>query len=126
MTCRTEDPLMVAGDLKMLQRTVANLVDNAITYTPAPGQVDIRAFRDKTDNARIIVVVEDSGVGIDQADLPKIFDRFFRCDQSRASGGAGLGLSLAQAIVHAHAGTIQVVSEPEKGSAFTVSLPPMH
>jgi heavy metal sensor kinase len=126
MTCRTDDPLMVAGDLKMLQRTVANLVDNAISYTPAPGQVDIRAFRDKTDGARITVVVEDSGVGIDQADLPKIFDRFFRCDQSRASGGAGLGLSLAQAIVHAHAGTIQVVSRPGKGSAFTVSLPPMH
>ncbi|MGA6926646.1 MAG: ATP-binding protein [Desulfosarcina sp.] len=126
MSCQTPDCLMVNGDLKMLQRTMANLVDNAIKYTPAPGSVDIRAFRDmKGPGERIQVSLTDSGVGIAAQDLPKIFDRFFRCDQSRAAGGSGLGLSLAKSIAHAHGGEINVESYLGKGSVFTFSLPPM-
>jgi heavy metal sensor kinase len=116
------DMLVVRGDLKMLQRAVANLVDNAIKYTPAPGNIDIRGFRDK--NVEMITVsIKDSGIGIDTEDLPKIFNRFFRCDQSRASGGFGLGLSLARAIAHVHGGEIDVESSPGIGSVFTFCLP---
>jgi signal transduction histidine kinase len=116
------EPLMVEGDLKMLQRAMANLVDNAIKYTPSPGDIDIRGFRDK-DNEKINVSIKDSGIGIDTEDLPKIFNRFFRCDQSRAAGGSGLGLSLARAIAHVHGGEIHVESTLGNGSVFTFSLP---
>jgi heavy metal sensor kinase len=114
--------LMVRGDLKMLQRAVANIVDNAIKYTPSPGNIDIRGFRDK-DVEMINVSITDSGIGIDTEDLPKIFNRFFRCDQSRATGGFGLGLSLARAIAHVHGGEINVESAIGVGSVFTLCLP---
>ena len=104
---------------------MANLVDNAIKYTPAPGNIDIRGFHDMKDTERINISIEDSGVGIDKDDLPKIFNRFFRCDQSRATGGSGLGLSLAKAIARAHHGEIDVASTPGKGSVFILRLPGM-
>ena len=116
------DVLMVKGDLKMLQRAVTNIVDNAIKYTPSPGNIDIRGFRDK-DVEMINVSITDSGIGIDTEDLPKIFTRFFRCDQSRATGGFGLGLSLARAIAHVHGGEINVESSLGNGSVFTFCLP---
>jgi heavy metal sensor kinase len=125
LTCDTPDSLMVEGDLRLLQRTLANLVDNAIKYTPAPGNIDICAFRDMKVPERINISIEDTGIGINTDDLPKIFDRFFRCDQSRATGGSGLGLSLAKAIARAHGGEIDVASTPGKGSVFTLRLPPM-
>ncbi len=116
------DVLMVSGDLKMLQRAVANIVDNAIKYTPSPGNIDIRGFRDK-DVEMINVSITDSGIGIDVENLPKIFNRFFRCDESRATGGFGLGLSLARAIAHVHGGDIHVESSIGVGSVFTLCLP---
>ena len=125
LTCETPEPLMVEGDLKMLQRAMANLVDNAIKFTPASGNIDIRGFRDMKGIERINISIKDSGVGIDNEDLPKIFNRFFRCDQSRATGGSGLGLSLARAIAHAHRGEISVVSTLGNGSVFTFCLPRM-
>ena len=125
LTCEAPETLMVKGDLKMLQRAMANLVDNAIKYTPAPGDIDIRGFRDKITE-KISVSIKDSGVGIDGKDLPKIFNRFFRCDQSRATGGSGLGLSLAKAIALAHGGEITVESASGKGSVFSFCLPRMH
>jgi heavy metal sensor kinase len=126
ISCDTPESLMMEGDLKMLQRAMANLVDNAIKYTPRAGHLDIRAFHDTENKDRINVSVKDSGVGIDPEDLPKIFDRFFRCDQSRTAGGSGLGLSLAQTIAHAHHGEIWVTSTKGKGSVFTFSLPLCH
>jgi heavy metal sensor kinase len=126
ISCDTPESLMMEGDLKMLQRAMANLVDNAIKYTPPAGHLDIRAFHDTENKDRINVSVKDSGVGIDPEDLPKIFDRFFRCDQSRTAGGSGLGLSLAQTIAHAHHGEIWVTSTKGKGSVFTFSLPLCH
>jgi heavy metal sensor kinase len=125
MTCEAPDSLMMEGDLKMLQRAMANLVDNAIKYTPAPGRIDICADGDEKQSQRIHVAVKDSGIGIDSADLPKIFNRFFRCDQSRTTSGAGLGLSLAGAIARAHGGEIDVQSTVGKGSVFTLNLPRM-
>lgn len=125
LTCQTPDTLMVEGDLRMLQRAMANLVDNAIKYTPTPGNIDIRGFLDMKHAEKINVSIVDSGVGIDTEDLPKIFNRFFRCDQSRATGGSGLGLSLARAIAHAHRGEINVESTLGEGSVFTLCLPRM-
>ncbi|MEE4111455.1 MAG: HAMP domain-containing sensor histidine kinase, partial [Desulfobacteraceae bacterium] len=122
MTGDVPDVLMVRGDLKMLQRAVANLVDNAIKYTPSPGNIDIRGFHD--NHLKMInISIKDSGIGIDPEDQPKIFNRFFRCDQSRATGGFGLGLSLARAIAHVHGGEIQVESAMGVGSVFTFRLP---
>ena len=126
LSCKTPESLMIEGDLKMLQRTMANLVDNAIKYTPVPGRVSVRASEDPEDEGRINVCVSDSGIGIDDSDLPKLFDRFFRCDQSRSMGGSGLGLSLAQAIAHAHHGEIRVTSTKGQGSVFTLDLPRRH
>lgn len=123
MTFETPDVLRVTGDLKMLQRAITNLLDNAVNYTPAPGDIEICLWREKEDSGRFHLSIKDSGVGIHKDDLPRIFDRFFRCDQSRAIGGAGLGLSLARAIAMAHGGDIQVTSTLGKGSCFTLSLP---
>jgi signal transduction histidine kinase len=123
MTCATPDALMVEGDLRMLQRAMANLVDNAIKYTPAPGRIDIRGFLGMKATEWVNVSIKDSGVGIDKDDLPRIFDRFYRCDQSRATSGSGLGLSLARSIAHAHGGAIDIESTSGKGSVFTLRLP---
>jgi signal transduction histidine kinase len=110
----------------MLQRAIANLFDNAIKYTPPPGHVDVRVFRDAKHEHKINISVKDSGIGIDNQDLSKIFNRFFRCDQSRTASGSGLGLSLAQAIARAHHGEIRVVSVKGEGSVFTLNLPDHH
>ncbi len=121
--CDTMPELMVRGDRRLLQRAVANLVDNAIKYTPPSGRVDIFGFHDMKDIERINVSVRDNGLGIDASDLSKIFDRFFRCDQSRATDGAGLGLSLARVIARAHGGEVTAGSRPGQGSVFTLTLP---
>ena len=117
------DSLMVKGDLKMLQRAMANLLDNAIKYTPPPGRIDIDGYRDMKDAPTVTIAVRDSGVGIGADDLPRIFNRFVRCDQSRTAGGAGLGLSLARAVAHAHGGDIEVDSIIGAGSDFNLRLP---
>ena len=121
--CDIPDCLPVDGDLKMLQRAVANLLDNAIKYTPTGGKIDICGYHDKRHKERVAVSITDSGIGISPNDRNKIFDRFYRCDQSRTAGGSGLGLSLANAIAQAHQGEIIVESTPGKGSTFTFCLP---
>jgi signal transduction histidine kinase len=113
-------PLAVQGNLRRLQRVVANLVDNAITYTPAGGSVRLRLHR---EGAEVVLTVEDTGIGISAADLPRVFERFFRVDASRSTPGHGLGLTLAQALVSAHGGRIAAFSELGKGSRFCVHLP---
>jgi heavy metal sensor kinase len=124
MSCSTPDSLSYYGDLRMLQRMVGNLVDNALKYTPSGGRVDLAAGQNQ---GNIIITVKDSGVGISSADQSHIFKRFFRCDASRshdtARSGAGLGLSLCQAIAHAHGGAITVDAAPGRGSLFSVTLP---
>jgi signal transduction histidine kinase len=105
----------------MLQRIIANLLDNAVKYTPRGGRVTIRV-EGKTD-ANVHITITDTGVGISPENLPHIFERFFRCDHSRSKSGAGLGLSLAKALAQAHRGEIQVNSRPGQGTTFTVILP---
>lgn len=112
--------LWVQGRLNSLQRMVANLLDNAIKFTPPHGTVDVSlACRDR----RIILEIRDTGIGIDAKKLPHIFERFYRGDESRSTAGNGLGLSLAQAAARLHKGSISVQSTPQKGSTFTVTLP---
>lgn len=114
------EPLSVLGDLPRLQRVMANLLDNAIKYTAAGGRVSLAA---RANGSRVIIEVTDTGAGIPPAEIPRIFDRFYRGDKSRSAPGSGLGLSLALAVVRAQGGDITVSSEPGRGSTFAVSLP---
>jgi signal transduction histidine kinase len=110
----------VAADRTRLEQVAANLIDNAVKYTPHGGHVDVQVRREEgTASLR----VHDTGPGIAPDELPRIFDRLFRGDTSRAERGLGLGLSLVRAVVEAHGGTVDVVSEPGRGSTFSVVLP---
>lgn len=111
---------LVPGDRPRLQRVMANLLDNALKYTPAGGRVVISLSE---SDSRVQLTIADTGVGISAPELPRIFERFYRCDRSRGKGGNGLGLSLALAIVHAHGGDLTVTSSPGHGSTFTLALP---
>ncbi len=110
----------VYGDIHGLQRLVVNLLDNAVKYTPPGGTVTVSV---NEHQGQVVISVEDTGVGISQDDLPRIFTRFYRCDQSRSQTGVGLGLSLAKAIARTHGGSITATSVLGKGSKFTVILP---
>ena len=114
-------PHHINGDARMLQRMVANLLDNAIRYTPRGGRIDIAL--QPLPSGDVEMVFQDTGIGIREEDLSRIFDRFYRCDPSRSASGTGLGLSLAQAIAKAHGGGITVRSEAGRGSTFKVTLP---
>jgi len=110
------------GDKTKLQQLFSNLIDNAIKYTPAGGEINLSL---KKQPDQIEVMVKDSGIGIPENELPHIFDRFYRVEKSRskATGGTGLGLSICKWIVKAHQGEIKAESTPGKGSAFTIILP---
>jgi signal transduction histidine kinase len=110
----------VMGDGTRLEQVAANLIDNAVKYTSPGGRVDVEVT---SEAGQAILRVRDTGVGIPPDELPRIWDRLFRGDSSRAERGLGLGLSLVKAIVEAHGGTVEVASEPGRGSTFTVSLP---
>jgi signal transduction histidine kinase len=112
--------LRVTADRFRLRQVIANLLDNAIKYTPCGGRIKLRVCQ-RAQQA--ILVVEDTGVGIALADLPHIWDRLYRGDRSRTERGLGLGLSLVKAVVMAHQGAVEVSSTPDSGSVFTVSLP---
>lgn len=117
-----EQAVLVRADRELLQQAIANLVTNACKYTPAGGQVNVQLF---TRFRQAVIQVEDTGIGISEADLPHIFDRFYRANQSRSkeSGGTGLGLAIAQQILTAHRGTLTVQSVEGKGSIFRMTLP---
>jgi signal transduction histidine kinase len=115
-----EPGLAVRADRDRLRQILANLVDNAVKYTPPGGRVTVAATR---DGSNVRLEVSDTGTGIAAHDLPRIWDRLYRGDQSRAERGIGLGLSLVRAIVTAHGGTVEVATQPGEGSRFTVTLP---
>ena len=117
-----EQPAIYCADPELLQQAVRNLLNNAFKYTPSGGTVHLRLF---TQVRRVIIQVEDDGIGIPAASLPHIFDRFYRVDtvRSRQTGGFGLGLSIAQQIVQAHKGQITAHSVVGQGSTFQISLP---
>ena len=110
-------PVPSKAHAEALRRVLCILLDNAIKFTPA-GSVSISVSQQT-------VVISDTGIGIPAAEIPKIFERFYRIskDRSRATGGAGLGLSIAHWIIARHGGQIKVESTPQKGSTFSVILP---
>jgi signal transduction histidine kinase len=101
-------------------RVLQNLLVNAVRHTPPDGTVRIEAVN---DDRRLTVAVEDTGEGIDEGDLPRVFEPFFRADPARQGSGTGLGLALAQRIVQAMGGAIRVESEPHVGTRFAIELP---
>ena len=114
--------VQVEGDRTRLQQVIVNLIDNAIKYTQEGGEVQISARKEETI---AVLEVSDNGPGIPAECLPHVFERFYRADKarSRASGGAGLGLSIVKAICAAHGGDVEVSSQDGRGSSFRVELP---
>ena len=112
--------LMVLGDPTMLRRVLANLIDNAVKYTPAGGEVFVSA---KRVDCEVALIVRDNGPGIAADDHPKIWDRLYRSDRSRATHGLGLGLSFVRAIVESQGGRVECESIPGKGATFRAFLP---
>ncbi|MBI5605500.1 MAG: HAMP domain-containing protein [Deltaproteobacteria bacterium] len=120
LDCEMPEESRLQGDTRMIQRLLSNLLDNAIKYTLPGGLVTV-SLKEREEDLEIMV--QDTGIGISQEELPRIFERFYRCDQSRSQEGIGLGLSLARAIARAHGGDIQITSLLNQGSTFTVTLP---
>jgi signal transduction histidine kinase len=118
----TEENVCVGGDRTRLQQVIANLIDNAIKYTQEGGAIEVRV---QNQAGKAVLEVVDNGVGIAATAIRHVFERFYRVDKarSRASGGAGLGLSIAKSICGAHSGEICVSSEEGRGSCFRVELP---
>lgn len=112
----------VSADVGLIERVLVNLVENAITHTPAGGTVTLGLERgDRQGEQGVVVRVEDTGAGIAPEDLPRVFDRFYR-GGGRSRAGAGLGLAIAQRILALHGSTIRVESEPDRGAAFSFRL----
>jgi signal transduction histidine kinase len=112
--------LQVSADRNRLRQVLANLLDNALKYTPGGGRV---AIHGRHAGPYDVITVADSGIGIPPDELPHIWDRLYRGDKSRSTRGLGLGLSLVKAIVEAHRGTVEVESAPGAGARFTIQLP---
>lgn len=108
------------GDPTRLRQVVANLVDNAVKYTPAGGKVTLAA---ETRENRVFISVRDTGPGIPAEEQDKIWQRLYRGDHSRSQRGLGLGLAMVKALVEAHGGRVTVANQPAGGAAFTVELP---
>ena len=110
------DPWWVVGEGSALERAMTNLLDNAAKWSPPDGVVTIRI-------AEGVLTVDDEGQGISDADLPHVFDRFYRAEESRSMPGSGLGLSIVRQVVERHSGSVTAGRCPSGGSRFTVRLP---
>ena len=112
----------IFGDETQLISMFTNLVDNAVKYTPPGGRVEVVG---DSESSEITIRISDSGIGIPEAKIPRIFERFYRVDKARskATGGTGLGLSIVRHVAENHGGRVTVESSPGEGSTFTVYLP---
>ena len=111
---------MIQGNKEMMSQVWVNLLDNAIKFTKKEGWVHLTM---KMDEGKIRVEIKDTGCGISEEALPRIFDKFYQADTSHATRGNGLGLSMVKKIVELHEGTISCESEIDKGTTFLISLP---
>ena len=118
-----KDELLINADISMMKQTARILCDNAKKYTPAGNSIALRVFRNERSES--CFEIQDTGIGIDEKDIPLIFDRFFRSDpaRTRETGGTGLGLSIAKWIVERHNGHFEVISYKDIGTRITVCLP---
>jgi signal transduction histidine kinase len=114
--------VIVTGDWERLTQLLRNLLENALNHTPPDTRIDVRLRR---SDSMAQLVVADSGPGIGIEHLPHIWDRFYRVDRARSRklGGTGLGLAIVKYIAEAHGGNAHVVSEPARGTTFTILLP---
>ena len=112
----------VRGDETQLTSMFSNLVDNAVKYTPPGGRVDVTGG---FEGSEVVIRISDTGIGIPESKLPRIFERFYRVDKARSkeTGGTGLGLSIVKHVAENHGGRVAVESTPGEGSTFTVYLP---
>lgn len=110
------DPWPVVGDSSGLERAITNLLDNAAKWSPADGTVDVRLSQG-------VLVVDDQGSGIDPADRPHVFERFYRSEESRAMPGSGLGLAIVRQVLDRHGGRIEVSEAPSGGARFSLWIP---
>ena len=117
--CPESLPLVLA-DQTRLEQVLVNLLHNAIKFTPSGGKITLRAG-EQAD--MVVFSVQDTGQGISEADLPRIFERFYKTDQARSGGGTGLGLSIARHLVEAHGGKLWAESIEGQGSTFSFSVP---
>jgi two-component system, OmpR family, sensor kinase len=114
------EQLEITGDSERLAQVITNLLANAIQYNRTDGEVRVIL---ESENGMAVLTVSDKGHGIAAEDLPRVFERFYRADKSRSTGGNGLGLAISKAVVEAHGGAIEVASEENVGTTFTVRLP---
>lgn len=122
LVVRAAQHVFVHADPDRMRQVISNLVSNALRYTPAGGMVALSLW---VDGRAVVVSVADTGCGIAEENLPRVFDRFWRADSARgrSTGGSGLGLAIARQIVDDHGGTISVASRPGEGATFTLRLP---
>ena len=111
---------VVSGNADYLKQVLLIVLENACKYTPDGGKVTIRG---EMSEQHLEITIADTGIGIDQADVPRLFERFYRAQNARSQPGMGLGLSIARSIIEQHGGTISVESTPGRGSHFIISLP---
>ena len=116
-------PVTIEGDQDHLERVVTNLIENAVRHTPGDKPISVSL---STRDGQAVIAVEDAGEGIAAADLPHLFERFYRADSARPEGGIGLGLAICKSVVEGHGGTITVQSEVGEGTRVEVKLPLDH
>jgi two-component system phosphate regulon sensor histidine kinase PhoR len=119
IACPEDLPLVLADENRLIQ-VLVNLLHNAIKFTPEGGEIRVDA---EAQEDKVIFIVQDTGIGIPQEDLTRIFERFYKTDRARSSGGTGLGLAISRHLVESHGGRIWVESVEGKGSCFYFSIP---
>ena len=120
--CETKGTLKVTGDGERLMQVIINIISNAIKYNQPNGKIDVSAF---LEEEKVQIIIKDTGLGIPEEDLPRIFERFYRVDKarSREKGGTGLGLAIAKEIIEQHGGSVSISSIYGQGTAVTIALP---